>query len=479
MTDRIHVQGYQLGVTPSGLFVEFGGYPILLDPGCGFDKSEESVDGLVKPDLTHPLALAKNLKVVVSHGHFDHYGALMDLFLMRRTHGLATEIYMTKPTAHLISDAYGDAINIAERKGENPPFSPEALDELCDSFLTIAEPGWHNFGLNAEAYWDPIGHIRGAARITFETKVNGSRKRLTYTGDESFHDSPTVLGGSMHIADDGKTDILITEATNGARIRANVLSEMSRLRAFASEVVARRGILLVLAFKVARAQDMARRFVELGFNVGLDGGAKKISELYADPEMGCWSGLDTPFDYEVLKNPPNSSYPRIVEIRGKTRQSFLDSRTLQVIVTPSGMGHGLAAGYLEKLLSDPRNGVALVGFAAEKTNSRAIQDAMPQPKGTLVTLEVERPVGGNAGGKPLAFETVSVQVPVHADIEKYDFTSHAGGDEVAQSVIVSGAQKVVAVHCEESGYLGLRDRMRGYPNAPELVWGKHSEVIEI
>lgn len=478
--DKIHVLGYQLGVTPSGIISEFGDHVILFDFGCGFDKGENAApDGLMKPDMTHPLLFTKDLKVVISHGHFDHYGALMDLFKLRKSQGLETVVYMTRPTAALLLNAYGDPIDIARRKGEIPPFSEEDLMELGHSVIMIDRPGWHDMGLNFRSHWDPNGHIRGSARVTFETTRNGFRRRITFTGDESFHDTPTVLGGSMYIADDGVTDVLVTEATNGARVRANVLQEMLRLSMFASEVTARRGILLVLAFKVARAQDMVRRFIELGFSVGLDGGAKRIAELYADEEEGCWSGLDVPFDYEGLKNPSDSSYPRVVEIRGKTRQFHLDSRTPSVIVTPSGMGQGLAAGYLEQLLSDARNGVALVGYAAEKTNSRIVQDAMGKPKGTVVTLEVDRPVGGGNGSKSMAWETVLVDVPVHADIGKFDFSSHAGGDELAKSVVVSQAQKVIAVHCEESGFIGLRDRMRQHPNAPELVLGKHGSVIEI
>ncbi len=476
---RIHVLGYQLGVTPSAVLSEDDN--VLFDFGCGFDKGEDAAsDGLMKPDMTHPLLFAKDLKVIISHGHFDHYGALMDLFKMRKAFGLETVIYMTRPTAALILNAYGDPIDIAKRNGEIPPFSEEDLAELGRSVIIIGRPGWQDLGLNLRSYWDPIGHIRGAARVTLETKVNGFRRLLTYSGDELFSDTPTVLGGSMHIAEDGVTDILITEATNGARVRANVLQEMSRLYMFASEVVARGGILLVPAFKIARAQDMVRRFVELGFTVGLDGGAKAISELYANEEETCWSGLDVPFNYEGLKNPLNSSHPRVIEIRGKTRRFCLESRTPGIIVTTSGMGHGLAAEYFEQLLPDSRNGVAQVGYAAEKTNSRAVQEVMGKPKGTPVTLEIEQRVGGeDAKGKPMAWEKVWVDVPVRADIEKFDFTSHAGGDETAQSVIASGAGLAIAVHCEESGFIGLRDRIAEHPNAPELVWGKHGSVIEI
>src|SRR5262249_5454790 len=118
------------------------------------------------------------------------------------------------------------------------------------------------------------GHIPGSSVIS----VEAGNKRLLYTGDIN-REETNLLGGSWKNL--GQADMVITESTYAKADNPHRSKAESEFTDFAREVVERGGVLLVPAFSVGRAQEIAMTLVKGGFRhpIAMDGMALKVNGI--------------------------------------------------------------------------------------------------------------------------------------------------------------------------------------------------------
>ncbi len=110
----------------------------------------------------------------------------------------------------------------------------------------------------------------------------------------------------------------------------------------------------------------------------------------------------------------------------------------EVIVTTSGMlDGGPVVGYVEQAKDDPRSAILLTGYQVEGCNGRKLLDTgMMQFHGV-----VER---------------------VHCEVMKFDFSAHAGHDELVAFAKACSPEKIVLMHGDNREPLALALRKEGF-----------------
>ena len=180
---------------------------------------------------------------------------------------------------------------------------------------------------------------------------------------------------------------------------------------FANEVVERGGVLLVPAFSVGRAQEIAclLRAKNFKHTVAMDGMALKANDILFRHQ-------------EFLRDPElfRKTMENIEVVSGWSHRKRL-IKTPSVIIAPAGMLMGGASVFYNQELSQgERNGITIVAFQAPGTPGRTLLD-----RGLTIL-----------NGKP---------VPVKAEVRRFDFSGHSGQNRVVRDA-VKGQGKAKSVH---------------------------------
>ncbi|MBI3859168.1 MAG: MBL fold metallo-hydrolase [Thaumarchaeota archaeon] len=353
----------------------------------------------------------KDIKaIVLSHAHLDHSGAAPLHFL-----GGKMKMHATPVTSELSNLLIQDFIKIS---GQYLPF--EFLDLMAMNSNTVNHGYMEPFQVGdfTVSFYD-AGHIPGSAVIA----VEAGNKRLIYTGDIN-GDETNLLSGSLKNL--GEADMVITESTYATADHPHRSEAEQGLVEFARTVVERGGVLLVPAFSVGRAQEIAMTLVKSGFRhpIAMDGMALKVNGILMRYQ-------------EYLKDPTalRRTLETMEEVTSWTQRRRLVKKP-GVVVSPAGMLVGGASiFYNEHLSMDEKNGIAIVSFQVPGTPGRTLIE-----KG----LTIYR-------GKP---------TKVRAEVRRFDFSSHSGKTPLLNDLKgVGGSPKFLTVHGEEASCLALAQEL--------------------
>ncbi len=355
----------------------------------------------------------KDIKaIVLSHAHLDHSGAAPLHFL-----GGKMKLHATPVTSELSGLLIQDFIKIS---GQYLPF--EFLDLMAMNSNTVNHGYMEPFEIGdfRVTFYD-AGHIPGSAVIA----VEAGSKRLLYTGDIN-GDETNLLGGSWkHL---GEANMVITESTYATADHPHRSEAEKGLVEFARTVVERGGVLLVPAFSVGRAQEIAMTLVKEGFRhpIAMDGMALKVNGILMRYQ-------------EFLKDPTalRRTLEQMEEVTSWPQRRRLVKKP-GVIISPAGMLVGGASiFYNEHLSMDEKNGIAIVSFQVPGTPGRTLIE-----KG----LTIYR-------GKP---------TKVRAEVRRFDFSSHSGKSSLMSDLKgIGGTPRFLTVHGEEASCLALADELHG------------------
>ncbi len=353
----------------------------------------------------------KDIKaIVLSHAHLDHSGAAPLHFL-----GGKMKLHATPVTSELSQLLIQDFIKIS---GQYLPF--EFLDLMAMNSNTVNHGYMEPFQIGdfTVSFYD-AGHIPGSAVVA----VEAGGKRLLYTGDIN-GDETNLLPGSWKNL--GEADMVITESTYATADHPHRSKAETELVDFARAVVERGGVLLVPAFSVGRAQEIAMTLVKAGFRhpIAMDGMALKVNGILLRYQ-------------EFLRDPTalRRTLESMEEVTSWTQRRRLVKKP-GVVISPAGMLVGGASiFYNEHLSMDEKNGIAIVSFQVPGTPGRTLID-----KG----LTIYR-------GKP---------TPVKAEVRRFDFSSHSGKSALLSDLKgIGGSPKFLTVHGEEASCLALADEL--------------------
>ena len=332
----------------------------------------------------------------VSHAHLDHTGMIP--WITRRQD---VDVVLTPPTADVADLLLQDSLKIADAEGFDAPFNDQDLRTARRRFRTI------DFGDNVdmgelEVTAHPAGHIPGATMY----EVNGNQTML-FTGDLHTLTTDLVWG-----AKPVKCDTLFVESTYAGRQHPERLKSEHAFLKKVEQVVNRGGIALVPSFAVGRTQDIILALAKARHEVWLDGMGKKVNSIY----------LDHPEYVRSAKQLRQAMHKVNVVDGPRTRQLAVRG---EVIVCTSGMlDGGPVLHYLDAIRDDPKSAILLTGYQVEGTNGRQLVDT-----GSI--------------------EMYGVNVDIKIEWQKFDFSAHAGHDELVRFIEACDPSRVVLMHGDQ------------------------------
>jgi len=374
-------------VTGSMHLIEVNDQRILLD--CGFyqghraDTYERNLHFLFDPSTIDAL--------VLSHAHIDHSGNIPNLVKQ----GFTGNIWSTSATRNLCTYMLMDSGYIMEkdveyvnkrrrRKGE-PPVEPiYTQDDVQQTFEQFIGVGLHRPVTVADGVvltFYNAGHILGAAYVQLDIHEHATGKewRVVFSGDIGRYES-IILNPPDPVPPDA--DIVIMESTYGDRLHEPYSSARKALRDIVNATVRRRGKVIIPAFAVGRTQELVYALNQLDMtgdipelSVFVDSplavNATDVFRLHPEvwrPELREFlndGGRKAPFDYSNLE------YVR--DVRRSKQLNMLTEPA--VIISASGMAEaGRILHHLKNNIDDAANTVLLVGFQAQHTLGRRLQD---------------------------------------------------------------------------------------------------------
>ncbi len=373
MRDAVRVQflGAAGFVTGSRTLLEYQGYRIYVD--CGLYQGPKYVEARnYLPLESQPETIDA---IVLTHAHIDHSGLIPRLV----REGFRGKIYCTKPTAKLLEIILPDAGNIQEEEFRQlsrkeikklgldaPLFTKEDGEKALDFLVTVGYNRNFRVGPFRFCYtW--AGHILGAAHLNVWRKGFS----MVFSGDIG----PESTFFHKPLKRPPMAQNVVIESTYGDRLRVEE-DYQKKIADAVRYVTERRGILLMPAFAIGRAQITLYVLYRLMMD-------KKI------PMMRI--ALDSPMAVKATQAYSRFQSELIAEVRESGFFEFLKSRNMilvknadesralveapgpMIVVSASGMcTGGRVVHHLEHRLGDSRNFVLFTGYAGEGTLAHQI-----------------------------------------------------------------------------------------------------------
>lgn len=412
--------------------LEAAGARILLDAGLFQGRRADAAR------LNRELAIDVRRVdlIVLSHAHIDHTGRL-PLLVNRGFHG---PVYCTPATRDLCAVLLPDSAMIQERDAEflrrrrknaGPESEPlyTVHDAVAAQELMVGLPYRRPMHLRKHLSLEfaDAGHILGSATLDLRLTEAGYR-RIVYSGDIGRSGLPIVRDPQPP---PGPIDSLIVEATYADRSHESVAGASDRLAEIVTRVAARGGKVLIPAFAVGRAQEIVYALHELH-----RAGRVPAIPIYVDSPLAVEATAVFRMHPEIF-----DQRERLVEQDARLFDFRLvnyvrdvaDSKALNalngpaIIIAASGMAEsGRILHHLSNHMGDHRNCVLFVGFQAEHTLGRRIQEGRTPVKifGEMVTRRCE-------------VETIS-GYSAHADRDELRAWVRALGGPITRAFVVHG-----------------------------------------
>jgi putative mRNA 3-end processing factor len=338
--------------------------------------------------------------LILTHSHLDHSGALPIFYIEGKR-----PLYTNKLNLELTQLLIQDFIHLS---GYYLPF--EYL-ELKTMMRANKHLDWGQEQVVGDMKFKLFnaGHTPGSSQVLVEAEG----KRILFTGDYNLEDTKLLKGASM---DYGDLDAVITESTYASEDHTPRAELEKSFVDACTDVVERGGTVLIPAFGVGRAQEIACTLAGNHFEypVILDGIAREASRVMMN-------------DKEFLRDPKlfTDALHSVEWVEGwRDRRRAL--KTPSVIISPAGMlKGGPSQFYISKIGKKAANAVYLVSYQIPGTPGKELLD-----KG-IATID----------GKVRK---------IKAKVQHFDFSSHCGATQLKEALKqVGGKPKIFAVHGEE------------------------------
>lgn len=332
----------------------------------------------------------KNLRaVVLTHAHIDHSGYLPKLVKL----GFQGAVYATAATCDLLKVLLPDAGHLQEeearyanRRGysKHKPALPLYTIDDADRALRMLRPtGYGNSVDVADGFsvqFFRTGHILGSAALQVKWRLAGVEQSLVDSGDLGRWGRP-ILRDPDRIE---HADWLLVESTYGDRIHPE--NPEDDLAQIIREVADQRGCLIIPSFAVGRTQEILYVIRKLE-----DKGEIPVMPVHMDSPMAidatdiyCAHPEEHDLDMKLLMD--RKLCPLCCK-KFNIHRTQEESKALNnlagplIIISASGMiTGGRVLHHLRQRLPDPKTTVLFVGFQAEGTRGRVLQQGQKQIK---------------------------------------------------------------------------------------------------
>ncbi|MGH7592339.1 MAG: MBL fold metallo-hydrolase RNA specificity domain-containing protein [Gemmatimonadales bacterium] len=462
MTIAITFWGAAGQVTGSCHLLEWNGRRVLLD--CGLFQGHR--DETTRFNTTLDFDPRQLDAVVLSHAHIDHSGRL-PLLVSRQ---FDKPIHATSATRDLCASMLPDAAHIQEsdfawlqKKGRAGPASAP-LYAMADAVHAVELMGSHPYNRpfavtnDLSVTYRDAGHILGSANV--EVRIAGTAPhRLVFSGDVGRWGQPIIRDPS---GPRGAIDTLIIESTYALKNHDTSTRATEHLGEIVRRTSARKGIILIPSFALGRTQELIYAlhqladahqipqipiYVDSPLAVEATAVFRLHPELFDDTEALIRSDAKL-FDYHLV------TYVR--DVNESKQLNSLNGPA--IIIAASGMAeNGRITHHLANHGGNARNSILLVGFQAQGTLGRRIQDGLKDVR--------------------ILGESHHLEAEV-ATIDGY--SAHAGRDELRRWVRELGGpiQQAFCVHGEPASLLGMQQLLQE-EGVKDVHVPKHGERFQI
>ncbi len=380
MLTRITFLGATGTVTGSRFLVHHGKGTTLVD--CGLFQGPRKIrDRNWEPFPVDPSRIDR---VILTHAHIDHTGFLPRLV----KDGYRGPVWATPATCDLLKLLLPDGGHLQEeearwhnrhRTTKHDPALPLFTEDDARQSLELLQPipydDVRDLGEGVGVRFLRAGHILGSAMVEFRLPRDGPQSTILFTGDLGRPGRP-ILKDPAPVKHAGT---LIMESTYGGRRHEQVDPEKT-LEEIINRTAKLGGVVLIPAFAIGRTQlvlyiinelQRADRIPTLPIFVDSPRASSAVP-------MHCDHIEEHDLDMRALTadegcpiTPPNLRMTRSVE-----ESKDLNNLTMPaIIISASGMATGgRVVHHLRNRLDDSRNAVVFVGYQAQGTRGRMIQD---------------------------------------------------------------------------------------------------------
>ncbi|UCX04002.1 MBL fold metallo-hydrolase RNA specificity domain-containing protein [Shewanella glacialimarina] len=386
---------HQLDINETGRLSSY-----LID--CGLFQGAETAGKSSAQQLQIEFDISAIQALIVTHCHIDHVGRIPYLIAA----GFDKPIYATKATAALLPLVIEDALKIGVTRDKK--LIDAFLLRLESLILPIDYHQWTPLPLddsNAKQHdvteiklkFKPAGHILGSAYVEFDL-IGKVKHRVVFSGDLGATYAPLLASPRSPY----RADTLVIESTYGDKNHQGRKDRSKLLKQIIEKCVADNGVVLIPAFSIGRTQELLYEFENIiaknqhnpiwqNIDIIVDSPmAAKFTQKYLQFQA-LWDSEAKrvvnkgrhPLDFEQLYT-IDSHQDHLAVI------NYLNSRNKPaIVIAASGMcSGGRIMNYLKRFLSEPTADVLFVGYQAQGTPGRDIQNF--GPKGGYVMLDDER-----------------------------------------------------------------------------------------
>ena len=408
---------------------------ILID--CG-DKpgAEDEVPYLQVPEALG--AGAQNLDaVVLTHAHLDHSALIPLLF----KYGYDGPIYCTEPTRDLMGLLTLDYLDVAAKEGRAPPYESEMVREAIKHCIDVEYGDVTDIAPDIKLTLHNAGHILGSSIAHFH--IGDGLYNVAFSGDIHYTDTRLFNGAVNEFP---RVETLVLESTYGGRNDYQTDQEDSerKLKKVINETHERDGKVVIPAFAVGRSQEImlvleeAMRSGDIPkMPVHLDGMIWEATAIHTTyPEYLRDELRDRIFHDD--ENPFLAEQFNHIDGGEEERQEVADGEPCIVLSTSGMVTGGPIMSWLRHLGPDEQNRMVFVGYQAQGTLGRRIQNGWD---------EIPMNDRGDRGtGR-------SNKLTLNMDVETVDgFSGHADRQGLENFVRTMNPrpEKVLCVHGDES-----------------------------
>lgn len=467
---------YSLGaaqeVTGSKHVFEIDGRSFLVDCGA-FQGRRKEAD---MKNREFDMAADKLESVILTHAHFDHCGLLPVV----TKKGFRGNIYATPATRDLASLIMMDSARIQARDAEylrkqavkknekfdwTPLFNEKDVVTATNQIVTLSYNRKLYIAPDVQLEFFDAGHILGSsiAMVTITgQRSSGDEIRIAYTGDLGRNNKPIIRDPDTNIP---SPDYIVLESTYGNRLHENVDVALDELEEVVQRCIRTKGKIIIPAFAVERTQELVYYFHML-----VDQNRIPAIPMYVDSPMAtdatsifrvhpeCYDDETHAAFLTHHKNP--FGFSSLSFVTSVDESKSLNKKTgPMVIISADGMCEaGRIVHHLANNINDNRNTILLVGYMAENTLGRRIQNG-----------EKEVKIMGD-------------WYKVSAEVDQINaFSAHADYKEMVEwldAIDTSRLKKIFMVHGEKEAQEAFEKYLKehGYPNIAVVKYGETYDI---
>ncbi|WP_409438918.1 MBL fold metallo-hydrolase RNA specificity domain-containing protein [Psychromonas sp. GE-S-Ul-11] len=420
---------------------------VLVDCGLfqGAETSGRGDDDLLSIEFDISTVQA----LLVTHCHIDHVGRLPYLLAA----GFSGPIVATEATAALLPMVIEDALKVGVTR--NQSIIKACLSRLQAQLVAVPYKQWFALKLvgdvRAKVKFQPAGHILGSAYIEVDVKpVAEVSSRVVFSGDLGATYSPLLASPKSPY----KADVVVIESTYGDKNHQGRRDRAKSLERVLIKAISDNGVVIIPAFSIGRTQELLYELEQITARAKF----KKLAdiEVIVDSPMAArftehYKAFQTLWDAEAKRRvkqgrqPLNFDALYTVDSHQEHMQvvEYLANRNKPaIVIAASGMcSGGRVVNYLKRFIGEPTADVLFVGYQAQGTLGRQIQQY--GPSGGYVFID------GDKRDIKAGVHTIS------------GYSAHADQSNLVNFIkrIRKGPAKVVIVHGDNEAKQALKAKL--------------------